>query len=61
MDAETSFIDLESDQVVIKIYMKPFSLECSYDSREAYCDALYKIIEVESYVESLRKLQFFPA
>ena len=41
--------------------MKPYPLECSFPTRQAYCDALYKIVELESFVESLKTLQFFKA
>jgi len=47
---------MDKVQVIIKIYMKPYPLECSYPTRQAYCDALYKIVELESYVESLKTL-----
>ena len=41
--------------------MKPYPLECSYPTRQAYCDALYKIVELESFVESLKTLEYYNA
>jgi len=31
--------------------MKAYKLETGYDSKKTYCDDLYKIVEIEAYIE----------
>lgn len=41
--------------------MRPFPLKSSYSLKDTYCKDLLKVVELEQYVESLKKLQFFQA
>jgi hypothetical protein len=47
---------MESNKVIIKLYMRPFPLKSSYPSKDTYCGDLMKVVELEQYVESLKKL-----
>jgi hypothetical protein len=53
---DSSIIEMESNKVIIKLYMRPFPLKSSYPSKDTYCGDLMKVVELEQYVESLKKL-----